>query len=161
MPIPSRRSFATPLLVAALLFLAGCAPTDEPVDTDPPAEIPSAADGVVVFLGIDRVSYPPGDGIQVVIRAVNRSDGPRTLTFSSAQRFDLLLLADGGQEVFRWSTDQMFAQVLGEERLPPEGEVAWEERIPAPDTPGEYRLVGIVTVTDAELEASLPVQVRR
>lgn len=150
-----RSSLAGLAMLCFILVLSACTPseTPSPIDEDDSA----ATDGLLVQLGAERLSYEPGDEIRAVLRLVNRTGEPRALTFSSAQRVDFLILDASGNEVFRWSTDQMFAQVMGEEVLNPEAELSWEEGFPAPPGSGEYSLVGRITSVEGELEASLPI----
>ncbi len=117
-------------------------------------------DGLQLILEVDRVSYAPGATIRVRIQVVNRLDQPRTLSFSSGQRVEALLVDDAGAEVVRWSDGQVFTQALGEERFEPgeEGR-AWDLEISAPEVTGSYRLRGYLTALEGTLEASLPVEV--
>jgi hypothetical protein len=152
----------TVALCAAAACLAGCQ-ADQPTPDSPPeleGEAVDPIDGVQVTLGVDRVSYAPGDTILAVVGLANWTDQSRTLHFRSAQRFDFVLQDEGGTEVYRWSQDQSFAQVLGEEIL--EGGTSgpeWEARIPAPSSPGAYRLRAVITAEEADLAAEVPVEV--
>lgn len=152
--------FRTVAFCAAVACLAACQ-TDQPTpDVPPDAEAVDPTDGVQVTLGVDRVTYAPGDTILAVVGLANWTDQSRTLHFRTAQRFELVLQDEGGAEVFRWSADQAFAQVLGEEVLDggtqgPE----WEARIPAPSSPGSYRLRAVITAEEGDLAAEVPVEV--
>jgi hypothetical protein len=151
--------------VLAGVMLGGCGETDapEPVDDRAPAgeESPeTATDGLQLILGIDHVTYAPGATIHMVIRVVNRLDEPRTLVFSDGQRVDAVLLDDDGEVVSRWSDGQMFTQAVGEERFEPGDEGRqWDLELTAPETPGSYRLRGLLTATAGNLETTLPVEV--
>lgn len=57
--------------------------------------------------------------VRFVLHVTNPSPEPMTLEFASAQRYDFVVRSKGGAEVWRWSADQMFAQMLGEETLAP------------------------------------------
>lgn len=144
----------------AVACLAACQ-IDQPTPDDPPdAEAVDPTDGVQVTLGVNQVSYAPGDTILAVVGLANWTDQPRTLRFRTAQRFEFVLHDEGGAEVYRWSEGQAFAQVLGEEVLEkgtpgPE----WEARIPAPASPGSYRLRAVITVDEGDLAAEVPVEV--
>ncbi len=70
-----------------------------------------------------------------------------TLSFSSAQRFDLWLEDSSGRELWRWSDGRMFAQVVGSETLEPGGRtLLYRVDVPAPEEAGRYRLVGELTI---------------
>lgn len=136
-------------------------PTDRsflpPVVTDAPEEDPTA--GVQVVLSTDRFVYSPGGEMRIRHLLVNRLQHPTTLRFPTAQRYDLLILQDD-EVVVRWSQDRAFAQVLGELTLAGEEEgPAHEERLEAPQDPGDYRLRVVVTTLDGSLQAELPFQV--
>lgn len=152
-------------LLMAGMILGGCGENDAPEPADDRAPLgeaspETATDGLQLILGIDHVTYAPGATIQMVIRVVNRLDEPRTLVFPSGQRVDAVILDDDGGVVSRWSDDQMFTQAVGEERFEPGEEGRrWDLQLTAPDTPGSYRLRGLLTSSDGNLEATLPVEV--
>jgi len=82
------------------------------------------------------------------------------LQFSDAQRFDVVVEADGddGHDVWRHAEGTMFAQMLGSETLSA-GETAdfraeWTE-----PEPGEYAATAVLTARNADCEASVPVSV--
>jgi hypothetical protein len=122
-----------------------------------PPEAPG--EGLELQLGIERLEYGPGDSIRVVVNLVNRTAEQRTLTFSSAQRVDLLVLEEDGEPQSRWSEGQLFAQVVGEERLSPGETREFEAFVSAPPTPGSYFLQGSVSASGAPLPAVLPFRV--
>ncbi len=132
--------------------LDGAGRESEPLADDP-------GEGLEVQLGIDRPSYAPGEEVRALLRLVNRAAETLTLEFSSAQRYDLVLLTSDEEEVARWSADQMFAQVLGEERLEPGETLEFEELFAAPDAPGSYHLQGVISAREADLWARVPLQV--
>jgi hypothetical protein len=151
------RIHATAFSILAALALAsgGCADAPE----GPPAE-GDVMEGFQLIVGIDRASYPPGGDVRAVLRLVNRADAERVLSFPTSQRYDLVLLDDEEREVWRWSDEMAFAQVLGEERFGPGEEgPEWEVYLRAPETPGEYRLEARVPATGGRLEASVPLEV--
>jgi hypothetical protein len=55
--------------------------------------------------------------VRFVLHVTNPSAQPVTLEFANAQRYDFVVQTAAGAEVWRWSADQMFAQMLGEETL--------------------------------------------
>jgi hypothetical protein len=149
------------ILVAGLV--AGCAgdPEPEPAPADG-TEVPTdPMEGLQLIVGIDVASYPPEGAMQVHLQWLNRLESPRTLEFPTSQRYDFLILDGEGGEVYRWSAERSFLQVLGSETLHPGEEgLVWEETLMAPAAPGEYRLVARVESRDGEMEASLPFEVR-
>jgi hypothetical protein len=83
------------------------------------------------------------------------------LGFRTSQRYDLLIQNAQGQEVWRWSAEQMFAQMLGQEVLSPNGgkltyHVVVREQIPR----GAYTAIGVVPAVDARLSARLEITIQ-
>jgi hypothetical protein len=79
----------------------------------------------------------------------NGTDTDVTLTFRDAQRIEVTLSTDAG-EVYRWSDDMMFAQMIGEEQLPAGTTIPYvltAEPIDLP--PGEYIAAAWVTAFEA------------
>ena len=79
----------------------------------------------------------------------NGTDTDVTLTFTDAQRIEVTLNTDAG-EVYRWSDDMMFAQMIGEEQLPAGTTIPYvltAEPIDLP--PGEYIATAWVTAFEA------------
>jgi len=117
--------------------------------------------GISVFLAADKRLYNQGETIEVTFGALNRSAEPLTLRFRTAQRYDLLVQDARGQEVWRWSTDQFFAQMLGEETLVPrEGALTYRVAVRHPLAAGRYTVVGIIPAAEARMSASMEMEVR-
>jgi len=149
-------------LAALLLALAGSACGNSSGEALDPDEDPSTVnDGIRVVLSVDRATYAAGDSLNVGLWLSNVSGQPQVLRFNTSQRYDFIVLDESESEVFRWSSDQGFLQVLGEEELRAEDpEMRWSERIPAPEAPGTYRLRVVITAQGGGLEAELPFEVR-
>ena len=85
-----------------------------------------------VQLTADRAVYTAGQPITMEFCVFNRTGEEITLHFSDAQRFDFTIQEEvetdqlieflGAKEVWHWSDGQMFAQMLGEEKIWPERE---------------------------------------
>jgi hypothetical protein len=117
-------------------------------------------EGFELQVGIDRPAYGPGESITASITLTNATDRERDLSFATAQRYDLVLLDRDDLELFRWSDERSFAQVLGRVELAPGERVEWTETFPAPSRPGHYLLLGRVTTQAGDLSASVPLEVR-
>lgn len=116
---------------------------------DGPDARQAAAPVPVVMLASDRPAYELGATATFTIAVDNPSDAPITLTFPSAQRFDVVVLAEDGQtEVWRWSGDRFFAAAVTERSFPPGltllGRESWDwrDQSGAPIQPGTYQVVG-------------------
>ena len=81
----------------------------------------------------------------------NAGDEPVTLAFPDSQRAEFVVSQEG-EEVWRWSRGQLFAQAVDDRTLAPgetySFEAAWEKA-----DPGEYRVVGELAATDVDLRA--------
>ena len=52
------------------------------------------------------------DSVKLTLHATNPTRNPIPLEFGSAQRFDFVVRSAAGAEVWRWSADRAFAQVV-------------------------------------------------
>ena len=105
------------------------------------------ASAVVVLLASNEPAYQPGMVATFTIAVDNSTNAPLTMTFPAAQLYDVVVLAEE-TEVWRWSADRVFADVITERSFPPGltllGRVTWDWRdtAGAPLPPGTYRAVG-------------------
>lgn len=95
----------------------------------------------------------------MTLRLTNRSDRPVHLQFVTSQRFDVIVQDARGAEVWRWSTDKMFLQVLGEERVKPAGSLVYRARVPGSLARGAYTATGVITAADGPISASVPIAI--
>ncbi|MEX0765567.1 MAG: BsuPI-related putative proteinase inhibitor [bacterium] len=61
---------------------------------------------------ITKRVFDAGESVEVTITIRNAGANPVTLTFFSGQRFDLLVRRPRGDEIWRWSHDKAFIQVV-------------------------------------------------
>ena len=142
-----------------LALLAACAGPDRPGDT--PAEGATAAPELAFTLTATRASWAPGDTVIAVLDLANRGGGEAVLQFTSGQRYDLALLGESGDTLWRWSNERGFIQVLGEERLATGAARHWEEPVVLPAAPGRYLLSAWLTSPGAPTAEPLLLEVRR
>lgn len=100
---------------------------------------------------IPRQQFDPGEAVEVTIAVKNVGGGPAAITFPSGQRYDLAVRRPRGDEVWRWSHDKAFIQVIQTVTLKP-GEalsfkVAWDQRDLQGRRvdPGTYEVIAIIT----------------
>jgi len=100
--------------------------------------------------GKESIEFRGRKPITFAVTIRNRSNAVRTLTLPSSQTHDCIVFSGKNQEVWRWSADRRFAQVITELSLAP-GESrsftsTWNltDRKGAPLPPGDYRVVGLV-----------------
>lgn len=88
-----------------LVLLLACAPAPERVE----ARGEELVSSLEVEVGRDAV--------QLTLHVTNAGSEPVTLEYRTAQRYDFVVSTPEGTEVWRWSADRVFAQVLGTETL--------------------------------------------
>jgi hypothetical protein len=151
-----RVAVVAPLMV--MLALSACGEETEPIDDTQPA--PTFGEGGVVDdtpadeadpsgLSLDLAFDEPlssGQPVTWELSVTNIGAEDVVLTFADAQQGDVVLSDEGGEEVYRWSEDQMFAQMVSEEQLASGESLTVELEEPALDVePGTYELSAEVT----------------
>lgn len=97
-----------------------------------PVRVERAEGHLRLDASLPHAAYGPGEQVEVTLRARNAGSAPISITFTSGQRFDLIVRRPRGDEVWRWSHDKAFIQVFGTVTLQP-GEtlsyqVAWDQQ---------------------------------
>ena len=98
-----------------------------------------------------------GDGVRFQFTVVNSGDTPVELTFRDACKADFAVY-EGDEEVWRYSDDRMFAQVLTTADLQPGETAAFEETWPDPE-PGDYTAEATLRVRERDVTARTPFSV--
>lgn len=128
--------FSPMLWLTAAGALLGCAPRE----AAPRVETP------LLLTSVQASTFP--DSVQFLLQVTNTSADPVTLEFGSGQSFDFIVSREG-QEVWRWSADRMFTQALRSEVLGASETRSYRATwTPGPQTPGEYRVTGILTARE-------------
>jgi hypothetical protein len=146
------KAWAAVVLLAATATTATCATAGQVVRVQ--------QDGLALRVETGRAGTRAGGRLTFELMLTNTTDRPLTLLFRDAQRFDVTLRDQGGREVWRWSEDRMFAQVLGEEVLAPGAERMWTATVPRVLPPGQYVATVAITATNTKVETTLAVPVR-
>ena len=125
----------------------------------------SGANDLAVSLQTDQAVYRLGERVVLTLTVTNRGAQPLQLRFPSAQVYDFAVQR-GGEEVWRWSRDHMFAAVLTEVLLPPGQSRSytetWDQTDPQgrPVLPGIYQVEGWLVKQDPPVSQSLTITVR-
>ncbi len=96
-------------------------------------------------------SFGAGEPVEVAITVRNSGNSPASLTFSSGQRFDLLVRRPRGDEIWRWSHDKAFIQVIQTVSVRPNDTLtfkgSWDQRDYQGRRvdPGIYEIIAFVT----------------
>jgi hypothetical protein len=87
----------------------------------------------------------------LILTVTNTSEKLLALRFNSSQNYDFVVTDAAGLEVWRWSRQMFFGQVIRSDSIRAKGNRVFEEvwnhrdgnanRVP----PGEYRVVGILS----------------
>jgi len=106
---------------------------------------------------ITKRAFDPGESIEITITIRNAGVNPVSLTFFSGQRFDLLVRRPRGDEIWRWSHDKAFIQVIQSIPIRPNEPLtlkgSWDQRDyqGRRADPGAYEIIAFVT---GRIEAS-------
>jgi hypothetical protein len=128
---------------------------------DSGVEMRSERSDLILLLTASKAVYAEGEPVELTLQVVNRGPRPVTLQFRDSQRYDFLIRNAQGQEVWRWSANQMFAQMLGQETLSPDGgNLTYRVVARATLRRGSYTVMGVVPVIDAQMSALLEVTIQ-
>jgi hypothetical protein len=128
---------------------------------DSGVEMRSERSDLILLLTASKAVYAEGEPVELTLQVVNRGPRPVTLQFRDSQRYDFLIRNAQGQEVWRWSANQMFAHMLGQETLSPDGgNLTYRVVARATLRRGSYTVMGVVPVIDAQMSALLEVTIQ-
>jgi hypothetical protein len=128
---------------------------------DSGVEMRSERSDLILLLTASKAVYAEGEPVELTLQVVNRGPRPVTLQFRDSQRYDFLIRNAQGQEVWRWSANQMFAHMLGQETLSPDGgNLTYRVVARATLRRGSYTAMGVVPVIDAQMSALLEVTIQ-
>jgi hypothetical protein len=105
---------------------------------------------LTILVASDHPAYGPGSAALVTLAVDNPTEAPITVTFPSAQTYDLVVYS-GEREVWRSSAGSAFAAALAERTYPPGVTLlgrenwGWRDNNGNPLPPGVYRVVGTLT----------------
>jgi hypothetical protein len=92
----------------------------------------------------NKRTYTLNEEMKVSIIVTNKGQTPVELTFLSTQEYDIVILKEA-REVWRWSSDKMFAMAIGTLVLEPAKKKTYRATwIIKTETPGEYDVIGII-----------------
>ncbi|WP_408958987.1 BsuPI-related putative proteinase inhibitor [Natrinema sp. 74] len=100
---------------------------------------------------LETASDDASDAVLFVFTVTNAGTEPIELRFSDACTADFGVI-DGDEEVWRFSDERLFAQVLESETLAPEESTSYEAEWADPD-PGTYEVVAELRAQDEPCEA--------
>jgi len=106
---------------------------------------PGPADSLALSITLDAGSYAVGEkiGVRIVVR--NLTGRELGLTFPTAQRYDLIVRRGEGV-VWQFSSDMMFAQVVGREQIAPRDSLVFETTLDQAKIAGTNPEMGAYTI---------------
>ena len=114
-----------------------------------------------VFVATDKMSYSMGEPITMTLKIFNYTEEDIVFYFNSAQRYDFIIEDEEGNEVWRWSKNMMFAQMLGEEILGPDNpEIIYTLKYQSKLSSGYYKINGIFVAQEKPMSGSIVVEVQ-
>lgn len=97
-----------------------------------PLSVERIENGLRVEASLSRPAYDSGQVVEVALTATNTGGAPVSVTFTSGQRFDLVIRRPRGDAVWRWSHDKAFIQVIQTVTLQPgqslSFRIPWDQR---------------------------------
>lgn len=137
-------ALAVVLLLALACGEGGEEPSTSPTGVTTPTSSPEPGFPFEGPVGIDLTTFgaffAQGEPIHLSIRVAARE--PMTLYYRTSQRYDLAVTNSEGQEVWRWSRDQTFAQVTEEVSLEANEMLSFAENWDQRDNDGQQVPLG-------------------
>jgi len=99
--------------------------------------------------------------VRFVLHLTNTSAQPIRLEFPAAQRYDFAVQTPAGSDVWRWSADKMFAQMLGEETIPAGGSREFTATWQPGTHSGLFVAIGRVTASNRQIEQRASFEIRQ
>lgn len=164
-----KRLLVVLLFVMSLFIISGCGTAEkeealpvnagdgEKVETETPpeqeGEEPGGDENVVEKLQTNLSIQSEKDEATFKISLKNTSDHSVKVTIPSGQKYEIVVTDTNGKEVYRYSIDKMFIQMIEEMELKPGEEKVWEEPWDYTSNdgtrlaPGEYKATILLTVS--------------
>jgi hypothetical protein len=115
-----------------------------------------------ISMSTDKMIYPAGETILMTLKIFNYTQEEISFQFTTSQRYDFIIEDEEGNEIWRWSQqDMMFAMVLGEETLGPTNiEVIYTAEYKGKLSSGYYKVTGILVAQNRPMSGSIIIEVR-
>jgi hypothetical protein len=107
------------------------------------------------------LSVHVNDSVRFRLDLTNTTGAPLVLEFGSAQRFDIGVQDGAGEDVWRWSADRSFAQVLGADTLAAGETVSYDAEWAHGDRTGTFEATAQVTSSSHPIDLRTTFEVVR
>jgi len=119
-------------------------------------ESTASSNQLTLAMRLDTNKYDIRQQMNVTLRLTNRGDSKITLVFTTSQSFDFKVTDESGREMYKWSSERFFLQVVTKTTLEPreklERTLAWVIDL----LPGSYRVIGMTAKFTVD-ESLLPI----
>ena len=140
--------FAISFVLVLSCTLSRTGISQETSKDQPPAKVIDEIEFTFVVDPVKTSSEP----VKLELCIENRSADPKKLTFNSAQKYDFWVIDSSGSEVWRWSRDKSFLQIVEELQIPTAAKIAFIESFEIKDTTsGTYTAYGEVLTSPASI----------
>lgn len=98
---------------------------------------------------VGRRAFAMGEPVELLLTARNAGNAAVSVTFMSGQRYDFIVRRARGDEVWRWSHDKAFIQVIQAAALRPQEALTFRESWDQRDLqgrrvdPGSYEVIAV------------------
>jgi hypothetical protein len=142
------------LLLAAAL---GCGTKDGPEVNPPDAD--GAVEGAPALASSVEVEVV-ADTVRMVLHVTNPTNQPVRLEFSSGQRYDFAIRTAAGADVWTWSADKQFMQMLSSEVVAAGATLDYAETWLAGNRKGAFVATASLTSTSHPIREQAAFQVQ-
>ena len=128
-------------------------PEAEEENDEEEAELEDDDKGVSFILEVENTKVSSGDSIDAKLKLKNNTENTHAFSFRTGQKFDLELLDEDGESVYKWSRGQVFTQAEEILKLESGEKETWSASIRTAELRrGEYTLNGWLTDAGKSLQ---------
>ena len=114
-----------------------------------------------ISMSTDKMDYDVGEPITMTLKIFNYTEEEIIFHFNISQRYDFIIEDEEGNEIWRWSKDRMFAQMLGEEALGlTNSEIIYTAEYTDKLSPGCYKITGVFIAQEKPMSGSIIIEVK-
>lgn len=124
-----------------------------------------SADNLELILRTDKTIYQSSEPVKMCLTVTNKAAQPLALHFSTAQKYDFVVKKQG-IEIWRWSSDRVFAMMLTDVILEPSQSLVYDASWQQKDSegngvpPGKYEVIGLLTAYPKRLSQSVYIEIK-
>jgi len=114
-----------------------------------PVSVERVEGSLTLEASVARRAFAAGESVELTLTGRNTGNAALSVTFTSGQRFDFIVRRPRGDEVWRWSHDKAFIQVIQTAPLRPQETLMFRESWDQRDLqgrrvdPGPYEVIAV------------------